>query len=256
MGEISSAIESDAGIHIFKRISSNKIAGRISFAQILLTIPNNANNTVIQERALLANTLYKEAVKGAKFDSLVALYSDDRSSNTRGGILAGIETGDFDPVFEQQMRALQEDGQLSPVFRTEFGFHILKRISQEKTTLNLDQLSAEIKELVLQDDRIAIAKKAFIEKAIGKHGLTAEEKNKEVYVAKQLEKFSPGYAAQIHEFKDGNLLFEIMDKKIWSKSSSDLAALKAFHTARRQKYQWKNSVSVVSITTQNKEIAQ
>ena len=46
-----------------------------------------------------------------------------------------------------------------------------------------------------------------------------------------------------------------MDKKIWSKASSDLPALKTFHATRKQNYQWKNSVTVVSITTQNKDIA-
>ncbi|MFN5376980.1 MAG: hypothetical protein ACK492_11550, partial [Chitinophagaceae bacterium] len=57
------------------------------------------------------------------------------------------------------------------------------------------------------------------------------------------------------DFKDGNLLFEIMDKKIWSKASNDLAALKSFHASRKEKYQWKNSVIAFSITTQNRDIA-
>lgn len=254
-GEISKPITSDAGMHLFKRISSKKVEGPLSIAQILITIPDNANQTTINERELLANSIYKEALKGASFDSLVALYSEDRSSNTNDGILVGMETGDFDPVFEQQIRALKQDGQLSPVFRTAFGFHILKRIAQDTFNVNLNQLTAETKELVLQDNRIELAKQAFIEKSIGKHGLKAEEKNKEEYIANRLIDFSPAYAAQINEFKDGNLLFEIMDKTIWSKASSDLNALKNFYAARKQQYQWKQSVIAFTITTQNKDIA-
>jgi peptidyl-prolyl cis-trans isomerase SurA len=254
-GEVSTPIESEAGLHLFKRISSKKIEGKLSIAQILITIPDNASSTEINQRELLANKIYKQVLAGANFDSLVAVYSEDRSSNNNGGIIMGMETGDFDPVFERQMRALCEDGQISPVFRTAFGFHILKRIGLEKNPLNLDQLTAETKELVLQDDRIAVAKKAFIEKSVGKHGLTADEKNKEVFISERLELFSPGYANQINEFKDGNLLFEIMDKQIWSKASNDLNALKAFHASRKQQYQWKNSVIAFTITTQNKDIA-
>jgi peptidyl-prolyl cis-trans isomerase SurA len=254
-GEISKPVISDAGLHLFKRISNKKIDGSLSIAQILITIPEDANATTINERELLANNIYKEALKGASFDSLVALYSEDRSSNNNNGILVGMETGDFDPVFEQQIKALQQDGQLSPVFRTAFGFHILKRIGQDTPKTNLTQITDETKELVLQDDRIEMAKQAFIEKSIGKYGLKADEKNKEEYIANRLADFSPAFAAQINEFKDGNLLFEIMDKKIWSKASNDLTALKTFHASRRQQYQWKQSVMAFTITTQNKDIA-
>lgn len=254
-GEISKPITSDAGMHLFKRISSKKVEGPLSIAQILITIPDNANQTTINERELLATSIYKEALKGASFDSLVALYSEDRSSKANDGILVGMETGDFDPVFEQQIRALKHDGELSPVFRTAFGFHILKRVAQDTFNVNLNQLTAETKELVLQDNRIEMAKKAFIEKSVGKYGLKADEKNKEEYIANRLTDFSPAYAAQINEFKDGNLLFEIMDKTIWSKASSDLTALKNFHAAKKQQYQWKQSVIAFTITTQNKDIA-
>jgi peptidyl-prolyl cis-trans isomerase SurA len=254
-GEISRPIESDAGIHLFKRLSSKKIEAQLTIAQILITIPENADATTINERELLANNIYKEALKGERFDSLVALYSEDRSSNNNDGILLGMETGDFDPVFEQQIRALKHEGQLSPVFRTAFGFHILKRIAQDTLKPNLTQLADETKELVLQDGRIELAKRAFIEKSIGKNGLKADEKNKEDYIANRLADFSPAYAAQLNEFKDGNLLFEIMDKKIWSKASSDLTALKAFHASRKQQYLWKQSVIAFTITTQNKDIA-
>ena len=254
-GEISNPTISNAGFHLFKRISSKKIEGPLSIAQILITFPENANATTINERELLANNIYKDVLKGVSFDSLVALYSEDRSSINNNGIIIKMETGDFDPVFEQQIRALKQDGQLSPVFRTAFGFHILKRIGQDIPKTNLIQLTDETKELVLQDDRIEIAKQAFIEKSIGKHGLKADEKNKEEYIANRLADFSPNYAAQINEFKDGNLLFEIMDKKIWSKASSDLSALKNFHASRKQQYQWKQSVLAFTVTTQNKDIA-
>ena len=229
--------------------------GPLSVAQILITIPENAPEVEIQQREFLAATIYNKVLTGANFDSLVALHSEDRSTNTRGGVIVNMETGDFDPEFDKQVRALTKDGQVSPLFKTEFGFHILKRIGQDTLRINLTQLSSEIRELVLQDQRIEEAKKVFIEKSIGKYGLTLEEKNKEAYILNRLQDFSPAYAKQIQEFKDGNLLFEIMDKKIWSKASSDLAALKTFHASRKQNYQWKNSVTVISITTQNKDIA-
>ena len=109
--------------------------------------------------------------------------------------------------------------------------------------------------MTLQDARTEIAKEAFIQKSIGKNGLSKDEKNKELFITERLQDFSTGFKSQINEFKDGNLLFDIMDKKIWSKASSDLVALKSFHAARKQNYQWKNSVTAFTITTQSQAYA-
>lgn len=254
-GEISTPVKSEAGIHLFKKNATNKIEGKLAVAQILVTVPENAPEIEVQQREQLAQSIYQAAIQGANFDSLVALHSEDRSTNTSGGLIVNMETGDYDPEFDKQVRALKKDGQVSPLFKTAFGFHILKRMGQDTFKLNLSQLKSETRELVLQDERVDVAKKVFIEKSIGKYGLTAEEKDKEAYIINRLQDFSPAYAAQINDFKDGNLLFEIMDKKIWSKASSDLLALKNFHATRKQNYQWKNSVTAVTVTTQNKDIA-
>ena len=172
-----------------------------------------------------------------------------------GGIVANVETGDYDPVFEERMNALKQDGEISPVFKTAYGFHILKRIRKDSLNTNADQWKSDIKELMLQDSRTEIGKEAFIQKSIGKNGLSKDEKNKELFITERLQDFSPEYKNQINEFKDGNLLFDIMDKKIWSKASSDLVAIKSFHAARKQNYQWKNSVTAFTITTQSQAYA-
>ena len=254
-GEVSEAIESNAGLHIFKKLRSKKVDGKMTFSQILITIPEYANANEVTERGLFADRIYQQAMGGFNFDSLVNSYSEDRSSNTMGGIVANVETGDYDPVFEERMNALKQDGEISPVFKTAYGFHILKRIKKDSLNTNADQWKSDIKELTLQDSRTEIAKEAFIQKSIGKNGLSKDEKNKELFITERLQDFSPEYKNQINEFKDGNLLFDIMDKKIWSKASSDLVAIKSFHAARKQNYQWKNSVTAFTITTQSQAYA-
>lgn len=229
-GEISNPVKSNAGIHLFKKHDSKKVDGASTFAQILISTPEGIGEAELKQRESLAQTIYTAALQGADFDSLVVTYSEDRSTNNRGGIIVGLETGDYDPLFDQQIRSMSNDGQILPPFKTSFGFHIIKRISKDTLALNLTQLKATIRELVLQD----------------------EERLK---TARTLKEPSYEYHTQLMDFKDGNLLFEIMDKKIWSKASSDLPALKNFHATRKQNYQWKNSVTVVSVTTQNKDIA-
>jgi peptidyl-prolyl cis-trans isomerase SurA len=44
--------------------------------------------------------------------------------------------------------------------------------------------------------------------------------------ASRLEKYNPSFKEQIDEFKEGNLLFEIMQRKVWGKAASDTLELK------------------------------
>jgi hypothetical protein len=204
---------------------------------------------------LLADSIHALATAGVSFDSLVLQFSNDMSSAQKGGIIEDVQVGKFDPLFEEQVMRLKKDGEIAPVLLTDLGFHIIKRISNQPIEESLSNAAPALKELILQDDRKSIAADAFIKKNIGQHGLTATMANKEDYIAKRLEQFNPAYATQIKDFKDGNLLFEIMDKKVWGKASRDLEGLKKFHAGRSAQYTWKLSVFAVTITAQNKQTA-
>jgi peptidyl-prolyl cis-trans isomerase SurA len=42
----------------------------------------------------------------------------------------------------------------------------------------------------------------------------------------------------VKEYKDGIMLFDLMDKKVWSKASKDSAGLQQFYTQHAAKYKW------------------
>ncbi len=63
--------------------------------------------------------------KGEQFRSLAALYSQDPGSARRGGDLGYGARGDWASEFESMAFSLPI-GELSPVFETQFGFHILE----------------------------------------------------------------------------------------------------------------------------------
>ena len=254
-GAVSNAIETANGIHFFQRMNTRSAHGKTTIAQVLVARPEDATADEMRQRKLLADSIHALARAGVSFDSLAMKYSDDMSSAPKGGIIEDIQVGKYDPLFEEQVMRLKKDGEIAAVFSTDHGFHIIKRISNQPIEQTLSNAAQALKELILQDDRKAIALEAFIKKSIGKNGLSANTANKEAYVANKLEQFSPAYAAQIKDFKDGNLLFEIMDKKVWSKASTDLEGLKKFHAGRASQYQWKQSVYAFTITAQNKETA-
>lgn len=254
-GQISDGIKSENGIHYFKRISSRAALGKMQASQILIAIPDNATDEEIRSGKLLADSIHGMLMSGASFDSLAIIYSDDRSSASNGGRMEEIEIGKYNQVFEQNVFALKKDNEISDVFKTEFGFHLAKRISQIPVQESFVNTEAFLKEKVLQDNRKEIAEKAFEKKSFDiakSRGMNTKEKN---FLINHLAELNPVYALQIKEFKEGNLLFEIMDKKVWGKAISDTKGLSNFYANRKNTYQWNESVLTYTITAPSKEIA-
>jgi peptidyl-prolyl cis-trans isomerase SurA len=65
------------------------------------------------------------------------------------------------------------------------------------------------------------------------------------YYQENLELFNPEFKAQIEEFRDGNLFFEIMQQQIWGPAQTDTAALEKYYQQHKDKYVWKESADAV-----------
>ena len=59
---------------------------------------------------------------------------------------------------------------------------------------------------------------------------------------KRLADFSTDFKYQLQEFKDGNMLFEVMEKNVWNKASNDTAGLKNYYDQHKTKYTWKKAL--------------
>lgn len=58
------------------------------------------------------------------------------------------------------------------------------------------------------------------------------------YEESQLDEKYPEFRNLYQEFHDGNLLFEITDKLVWSKAGSDSAGLANFYESNKKNYSW------------------
>ncbi|HVG11486.1 MAG TPA: peptidylprolyl isomerase [Flavisolibacter sp.] len=65
------------------------------------------------------------------------------------------------------------------------------------------------------------------------------------YYKENLEEFNPAFKAQMEEFKDGNLFFEIMQQKVWGASQTDTAALRKWYAQNTSNYKWGKSADAV-----------
>lgn len=75
------------------------------------------------------------------------------------------------------------------------------------------------------------------------------------YYKSNLELFNSEFKNQVDEFKEGNLLFEVMERKVWSSAAADSAGLKKYYTQNKQRYVWAASANVLVFNSGNKKAA-
>lgn len=67
----------------------------------------------------------------------------------------------------------------------------------------------------------------------------------EQYYKDRLEQMNEDFNYQVKEFAEGSLLFEVMERTIWSKAPADSAGLITYYNNNKSKYKWMPSVNAV-----------
>ncbi len=75
------------------------------------------------------------------------------------------------------------------------------------------------------------------------------------YYKKHLEDYNADFGYQMQEFKDGNVLFEIMERNIWGKAANDSTGLQKLYNENKTKYVWAASANIILFNCANKTIA-
>jgi peptidyl-prolyl cis-trans isomerase SurA len=75
------------------------------------------------------------------------------------------------------------------------------------------------------------------------------------YYRNHLEDYNKDFAFQLTEFKEGNLLFEIMQRKIWNKASVDSAGIRNYYEGHKDKYWWDASADALLFTCKSQQVA-
>jgi peptidyl-prolyl cis-trans isomerase SurA len=75
------------------------------------------------------------------------------------------------------------------------------------------------------------------------------------YYKAHLEEYNPEFRFQMDEFREGNLLFEIMERKIWSAAANDASGLEKYYDKNKSHYLWNTSADVIIFSCGNKKAA-
>lgn len=113
--------------------------------------------------------------KGAKWEEMVAMYSDDPGTNKKAGELPVFGSGTTQrmvPEFEEAAFALKNDGDISTPIKTNYGYHIIKRI-ERKDVASFDAMKKELQTKVNKDERSKKTQDSFVRKLKNRYNFTA-----------------------------------------------------------------------------------
>jgi peptidyl-prolyl cis-trans isomerase SurA len=130
--------------------------------------------------------IFERAMKGEDFAKLAIIYSEDPGSAAKGGDLGFVGRGELVTEFEGAAFRLQP-GEISPVVKTKYGYHIIKMIEQKAERIRISHILIKPKitsfdlqnSLTLLDSvrTLIIENKMTFEKAVDKFSDDEDSKN-------------------------------------------------------------------------------
>lgn len=121
-------------------------------SQILISTFNDNNEPVSDEekdklKEKANEILNKINSKKESFEYMAMTYSDDKSSGKKGGDLGYFSKEDKNSKFTKEVFRLKEN-EVSEVFETVYGYHIVKVIDKKIVEKNFNEAEAEIKNIL------------------------------------------------------------------------------------------------------------
>jgi len=119
-----------------KWYNSNKAKlGYEAHVKHILIIPKSGSLTDEKNANIRAEEIRKQIMANpGSFESLAAKYSQDPGSAKNGGDLGWQMLAQLDPYFASNVFKLTKNGQISGVFKSSFGYHIVKYIERRAVT--------------------------------------------------------------------------------------------------------------------------
>ena len=210
--------------------------GLIKPAHILIRLQQTATDAEQKEAKRRIDSIYNALQAGADFEALAKQVSQDPGSAARGGLLGFFAHHQLVKEFEDVAFTLQP-GQMSKPVLSPFGWHII--LMKERKQLEPFEFYKDniMKYLEQRDTRTQIAEQ-HINGIVQASGGT---KTREMVLQERTDSLSATDLEMrylIKEYYDGLLFYEISNRTIWEKASTDEESLALYFKKNKKKYQW------------------
>jgi peptidyl-prolyl cis-trans isomerase SurA len=164
IGKISEPFRTRFGYHILKVTDKRPSRGTIKAAHIMIAAGKDISKETSEAAEKKINELYEKLQKGEKWEDLVTLHSDDANSVKKSGELPAFGSGTTQrmvPAFEEAAFLLKKDGDYSRPVKTDYGFHIIKRL-ELKDVQSFETVKKELQAKVNKDERSKKTQDSFV----------------------------------------------------------------------------------------------
>ena len=170
VSEVSKPIHTDYGYHLIKIYQKQSAMGKVTVAHLYRAIPKGSTAQDSLRVALKIDSIYTLLQNGAKWDSLVNIYSDDKGSAVRGGTLPKFGVNRMVPEFIAAIYNLDSIGDYTQPVLTSYGWHIIK-LQERDAKPDFEQMKGDLKQRVIKDSRAQIGQQVVIDNIIAENGL-------------------------------------------------------------------------------------
>jgi len=130
-GEVTQPIRTPSGLHIFKVLEirggqTPALVSQVHARHILMKPTEVMDDETVRQKL---SQIRERVLKGESFEAVASVTSEDPGSAASGGDLGWAGPGTYVPEFEKQLDAMQ-DNEISPPFRTQFGWHIIQLLGR------------------------------------------------------------------------------------------------------------------------------
>ena len=177
VGEVSRPVRTRFGYHIIKVVDKRPARGQMKAAHVMLRSTEQDSPQQQESVEKRINEIHTRLVDGEiTFAEAAMRFSEDESSNTKGGELPQFSTGKMIEEFEDAAFGLDSDGAISAPVRSRYGWHIIQRLEYTPPP-TFDGAKAELKSKIGRDSRAEITRKAFLDKLRKEYGVVINTKN-------------------------------------------------------------------------------
>ena len=136
-----------------------KRLGEEIWVKHILIRPRGNSFTAQRAASKKISTIRRRALRGESFEKLARTYSEDGASKYKGGDLGWVVLAKADRFFANMVNQLYRKGQISQVFKTAKGYHVVKYIARRPVSFK------QVEDLIfrkLYGDNVGIQYKRWI----------------------------------------------------------------------------------------------
>lgn len=233
IGKVSMPFRTKHGYHIVKVIGKREYQ-RWKTAHIF--VANNMNASEIDQATAKRkiDEIYTKLQAGQNFEKLARQYSEDQTTNLKGGVFKRLfGTDELEKPFEEALFSLKKYGSYSTPIKTSKGFHIVRLIEKQEL-LEFNDMYNFLQNKVAADSRATLATNALLVR-IKKENLFKGFQSV-IFESKQLID-----SLLINNVAIVNVKTELPQKTIFSIGDKEIAAKKYIDYALQNGQELKNN---------------